>query len=66
MDIKSPFFKLAGIACPTASSRPRSTHAILGCAVAGMAISMVPRMVLKTSPTQQSDNRFDGDHNVPG
>ena len=66
MDIKSPFFKLAGIACPTASSRPRSTHAILGCAVAGMAISMVPRMVLKTSPTQQSDNRFDGDHDVPG
>jgi hypothetical protein len=27
MDIKSPFFKLAGIACPTASSRHRSTHA---------------------------------------
>jgi hypothetical protein len=42
MDIKSPFFKLAGIACPTASARPLSTHAILGCAVAGMAISMVP------------------------
>jgi hypothetical protein len=59
MDIKSPFFKLAGIACP-------STHASLGCAIAGMAISMVPRIVLKTSPTQQSDNRFDGDHDVPG
>jgi hypothetical protein len=48
MDIKSRFFKLAGIACPTASSRHRSTQAILGCAVAGMAISMVQRMVLKT------------------
>jgi hypothetical protein len=48
MDIKSRFFKLAGIACPTASSRHRSTQAILGCAVAGMAISMVQRMELKT------------------
>ena len=27
-----------------------SYHAILGCAVAGMGISMVPRMVLKTFP----------------
>jgi hypothetical protein len=39
---------LAPLKEPTASSRHRSTHAILGCAVAGMAISMVPRMVLKT------------------
>jgi DNA-binding transcriptional LysR family regulator len=27
-----------------------SYHAILGCAVAGMGVSMVPRMVLKTFP----------------
>src|SRR5262245_33683138 len=27
-----------------------SSHAILGCAVAGMGIAMVPRLVLKTFP----------------
>jgi DNA-binding transcriptional LysR family regulator len=38
-----------------------SYHAILGCAVAGMGISMVPRMVLKTFP----DAKLLSVHSVP-